>query len=331
MSLVATVLAATQLCCVPPATAPPPISLQGDTEIHDPALVVRSSPPRWVAYGTHGTALVADGRGGFAPGGESIAPQAWWQPFGDATKDRPPWAPDVSFHDGTWWMYYSVSRKGSGHSAIGLATSPTGLPGSWSDRGPVLASDGSQPYNAIDPNLLVAADGTWWLVFGSFWHGIYMAALDPSTGKVPAGALQLHHLAERPPVPPAGYDPHAGAIEGPFVLRRGDAYYLFVSFDHCCNGVGSTYNIRVGRSAAPTGPYVDKAGVGMLQGGGSPVLRSRGDAIGPGGQSVVHDPVGDRDLLVYHYYDARNGGRPTLGVNPLGWTFAGWPFVRRVG
>jgi arabinan endo-1,5-alpha-L-arabinosidase len=44
----------------------------------------------------------------------------------------------------------------------------------------------------------------------------------------------------------AGRD--GAAIEAPSILERDGMFYLFVSFDQCCKGVASTYNIRVGRA-----------------------------------------------------------------------------------
>jgi arabinan endo-1,5-alpha-L-arabinosidase len=35
------------------------------------------------------------------------------------------WAPDISFENGRWRMYYAVSTFGGNRSAIGLFTSPT--------------------------------------------------------------------------------------------------------------------------------------------------------------------------------------------------------------
>ena len=65
----------------------------------------------------------------------------------------------------------------------------------------------------------------------------------------------------------------------------------------------------------------------MLSGGGTLVLSSHDRIIGPGGQSVVHDDAQGQDLLVYHYYDGDLGGMGRLGINVLGWTPSGWPYV----
>ena len=59
------------------------------------------------------------------------------------------------------------------------------------------------------------------------------------------------------------------AIEAPYITKRGDDYYLFVNWDYCCRGVNSTYNVRVGRSEHVEGPYVDRQGKQMLEGGGT--------------------------------------------------------------
>jgi hypothetical protein len=74
------------------------------------------------------------------------------------------------------------------------------------------------------------------------------------------------------------------AIEGNSIFKFESYYYLFVSWDKCCSGTNSTYNIRVGRSLSVSGPYVDKAGVALTNGGGSLLLGSHGSIIGPGGQ-----------------------------------------------
>lgn len=230
------------------------------------------------------------------------------------------WAPDISFWNGKWHLYYSVSTFGKNRSAIGLATSPTLDPKRadyrWSDEGSVIESNIGDNWNAIDPNLIVDANGQPWLTLGSFWSGIKLVKLDPKTGKVPDGQ-QLFSVARRPE--------KGGAIEAPFLVRHGDFYYLFVSFDACCRGVNSTYNIRVGRSKEITGPYVDRDGKSLLDGGGTLVLEGQGRWRGPGHNSVYQE--NGRDWLVYHAYDAEDNGASKLRIEPIRWDDAGWPQV----
>jgi arabinan endo-1,5-alpha-L-arabinosidase len=100
-------------------------------------------------------------------------------------------------------------------------------------------------------------------------------------------------------------------------------YYLFVSWDRCCNGASSTYNVRVGRSTSVTGPYTDKAGVAMARGGGTLVVAGDDRWKGPGHNAVlVSDGL---TYNVYHSYDAMNNGRQTLRISELHWDADGWP------
>ena len=153
------------------------------------------------------------------------------------------WAPDIIFYN--WTRLPVLFRFApSAPTALRLAWRPTPpstprapLTPGWI-RGEVISSQKTDNYNAIDPNLTFDKDGQPWLVFGSFWSGIKMIKVDPSTLK-PAANEELISLAAKP-----GTD----AIEGGFITRRGDFYYLFVSHDFCCTGVMSTYNIRVGCS-----------------------------------------------------------------------------------
>ncbi|MFI6107586.1 family 43 glycosylhydrolase [Streptomyces sp. NPDC051310] len=239
------------------------------------------------------------------------APPRWWSRY---SAENDPWAPDLSYHGGRYLMYYSVSAFHSNTPAIGLATSTTGKPGSWKDQGIVHSSTAGSDYNAIDPDLLVDDDGTWWLAFGSHWSGIKMIRLDPRTGKQYAGDTTRHSLASRSKAP--------RAVEGPTVVKRNGYYYLFASYDTCCSGTTSTYKIKVGRATKPTGPYYDRKGVAMNRDGGTVVMASHGSVIGPGGQDIMRD--GGKDLLVYHYYDGRDNGAPKLGINLLKWS-GGWP------
>lgn len=235
------------------------------------------------------------------------------------------WAPDISFFNGRYHLYYSISTFGSNRSAIGLATTETLDPANpsagWNDHGPVVQSRPGDDFNAIDANHLMDADGRHWLALGSFWSGIKMFELDPASGMLAdeSGAGKIS-IARRP-VPEGA----PGAVEAPFIIRRGSYYYLFVSYDFCCRGVTSSYYLVVGRAREATGPYLDPDGRDMLHGYGSLLLRGGQRFRGPGHNAVLQD--GDADYLVYHAYDAEGDGIPTLRIAHLRWTDDDWPSV----
>jgi arabinan endo-1,5-alpha-L-arabinosidase len=237
------------------------------------------------------------------------------------------WAPDISFVNGRYRLYYSVSTFGSNRSAIGLATSPTldpAKPGyGWRDEGLVVQSRPGDDYNAIDPNLIVDAQGNQWLALGSFWTGLKLFRLDPATGKPRDPAAKPIALASRPV--PAGAP---SIIEAPFVFRHGDWYWLIASYDYCCKGVNSTYYTVIGRSKTVEGPYRGKDGSSMLQGGGTVLLRAdlqeKQRFRGPGHAGHYRDADGT-DHLVYHAYDRQARGAPTLRMARLNWGADGWP------
>jgi arabinan endo-1,5-alpha-L-arabinosidase len=232
------------------------------------------------------------------------------------------WAPDISYFNGRYNLYYSASTFGSNRSSIGLTTNETLDPASdkyrWVDQGKVISSSDSDDWNAIDPNIILDERGQPWLSFGSFWSGIKLRKLDPATGKLDPKDSTLYSLASRPRTPDL-----AGSVEAPFIIRKSGYYYLFVSFDFCCRGKDSTYNIRVGRSQTVTGPYTDRDGNDLREGGGTLVLAGRGRWRGPGHCAILTGKDGDR--IVYHAYDAEKRGIPTLRIGSLIWDAKGWP------
>ena len=237
------------------------------------------------------------------------------------------WAPDISLHDGTYYLYYCVSAGGKITSAIGVATNKTLDRGSpafkWLDHGIVVQS---VPYrdlwNAIDPQLVLAADGTPWLAFGSFWAGLRLAKLAPDRLHL-AEPQEWRSLAKRErSVLVDDAEPEPASIEAPFIFRKGDYYYLFASWDHCCRGANSDYKVVVGRAKEITGPYVDARDERMDKGGGT--LLIQGNEHWPGvGHNSVYTFEG-RDWFVAHAYDARDHGWSKLKVIELTWE-SGWP------
>jgi arabinan endo-1,5-alpha-L-arabinosidase len=259
---------------------------------------------------------------------------AWIQEMSPKTSEL--WAPDVSYFDGLYHLYYAFSAFGKNTSGIALATNETLDRGSskykWVDRGLVLRSFAEDDFNAIDPNLVLDAKGDAWLSFGSFWSGIKMRKLDRKTGLLSKTDTKLYSLASRKKAAEAGprnpdLPPDSEAIEAPFVFHHGEYYYLFVSWDLCCRGTRSTYRTMVGRSKSVTGPYVDRDGQPMAAGGGSPLLKANAEWVGPGGESLLHLP--NEDLMVFHAYSAVNG-RPSLHISTVGWK-DGWPEVALAG
>ncbi len=232
------------------------------------------------------------------------------------------WAPDISFFNNQWFLYYAVSNFGSQNSAIGLATNLTldqkNPNYKWVDQGIVLRSNPGDQWNAIDPNLVIDENGETWLAWGSFWQGIWMRKIDKTTGQFDVNDTTYHHLADRSTGPGS-----TTAIEGVFIVPRAGKWYMFASFDQCCQGIDSTYNVRVGRSDSLTGPYLDRDGVPMTKGGGTLILSAYGQWKGPGHNGMlIEDGI---YWMVYHAYDAKQIGIPKLRIESISWDAEGWP------
>jgi arabinan endo-1,5-alpha-L-arabinosidase len=248
----------------------------------------------------------------------------------ESPKTKELWAPDISYFDEKFHLYYAYSSFGVNTSGIALLTNKTLNPQSpnfhWVDEGPVLRSRAEDDFNAIDPNLVLDQKGHAWLSFGSFWSGIKMRKLDRKTGKFSTEDTRTYSLASRhkpehfEPAKP-GLPSDYQAIEAPFIVHHGDFYYLFVSYDLCCRGTKSTYRTMVGRSREVTGPYLDADGKKMSDGAAMPFLSANQKWLGPGGESVLLQKEGD--IIVYHAYDAKIG-TPSLQISTLIWD-NDWP------
>ena len=252
----------------------------------------------------------------------------WIRQRSPATKDL--WAPDISYVNHQYRLYYAYSLFGKNTSGIALATNQTLDPTSpdfqWIDRGLVLESKAGDSYNAIDPNFVLDQKGGAWLVFGSFWDGIKMRRLDEA-GMLSKTDSTLYSLARRmkpdnaepaPPNLPANWE----AIEAPFIVHHRGYFYLFISWDLCCRGLKSSYKTMVGRSKSITGPYVDATGKLLTDGGGTPLLIGNKRWLGPGGESILLGRK-DKDLIVFHAYDAKTG-KPSMQLSTIDWD-GGWP------
>lgn len=291
--------------------------LEGDIRIHDPSTIVRCKD-RYYVFGTgRGIPILCSDdlytwrRAGkvFDRIPESVKK---YVPKNDG---QTVWAPDVIYHNGLYYLYYSVSAWGQYVSAIGLATNRTLDPNDpdyrWVDRGMVVHSVEGQALNAIDPGVICCPDGTMWLCYGSYHGNIELVQLDPNTGLRIAPDSKVYIIANR--------------SEAAKIIHRDGQYYLFVNHGSCCQGTNSTYNIRVGRSPKITGPYLDYYGQDLIRAPGTLFIASSGSQIGPGhfGHIVLKDGI---ERFSLHYEgDLVQGGRSFLASKPLLWTIDGWP------
>ncbi|MBQ8127781.1 MAG: family 43 glycosylhydrolase [Prevotella sp.] len=238
------------------------------------------------------------------------------------------WAPDIIRWHGRWWLGYSCSTFGKNTSAIGLMTSDR-LNGRWNDEGCIVASrEKRDDWNAIDPAFVIDDDDQPWLTWGSFWDGIQLARLDSTMhlASRPVTIARRH----RPGDPNAAENPtskYAGrnAIEAPFILRHDGYYYLFVSWDYCCRGAKSNYRVAVGRSKKVSGPYLDREGRDMLEGGGTLFLEGDKTEYEAAGHCAAYDLPGGESVFICHGYSTKLGGQSILIQRPITWTADGWP------
>ena len=111
----------------------------------------------------------------------------------------------------------------------------------------------------------------------------------------------------------------ANVVEGPFVLRRGQWFYLFYSGNGCC-GRECNYALGVARARALFGPWVKNPR--------NPILSENAAWKCPGHGSIVSDSQ-RRDFLLYHSYSANDSiyvGRQAL-LDQVNWGEDGWPTI----
>ena len=243
---------------------------------------------------------------------------------------RSVWAPDAIVVGDAVRVYFSASRFfGGNDSTIGFLENahfdPNKPTEGWVDRGEVIDSRKDRNfYNCIDPEVHIDARGRHWLYFGSYYAGLYVVELDPKTGKM------LDPVGKPPVIVARNTGSKENALEGSAVAYRDGFYYLFVSYGLAAQGVRSTYQIMVGRSKDPVGPFVDAAGKSMVDGGHVNFLKTSPPMFSPGHCEVMKDDKG-RWLMSYHYYDGRKywtdgkWGLPRVQVREMIWSEDGWP------
>ncbi len=240
-----------------------------------------------------------------------------WQFVGDAFMKKPDWksaggiwAPDASFHNNQFYIYYSFSTWGDPNPGIGVATSDT-PEGPFTDHGKVFLSSEVGVPNSIDP-VFFEDEGHSYLVWGSF-HGIYGIELSADGLQTTGSKFQI-----------AGKD-----FEGSYIYKRGNYYYYFGSSGSCCEGAKSTYHVRVGRSLNFKGPYIDKDGKSLLQDGGTLLLEKDSGSegfVGPGHNGDIVTDDDGQTWMIYHAFNKKNTSGRLMLLDKITWT-NDWPEI----
>jgi arabinan endo-1,5-alpha-L-arabinosidase len=316
----------------------------GYISIHDPSSIVYEDASQ--AYYQFGTGLLQDeflsshvSKDGYTweKGNPIFTEAPAWVAVNVTKGITTFWAPDIIYMNNLWHLYYAVSTFGSQVSCIGVAVTKSLDPNNpsylWKDQGfPVICSSTSTPYNTIDPHVFIDQNtNRIWMNYGSYWNGIFIVEL---TGNPIVGQTQ------GTPINIAQHSDKNRDIEASWVQAdANNNFWLFVNYGQCCEGVNSTYNIRMGMSKnTPLGPYIDADGVPMLQSGGTLLMTTDGRQIGPGqigfptgGPSSGPAGNASAPIVSYHYYDLNSNppGKPILGQAEFDWsTDNGFPTIR---
>jgi len=293
--LVAAVLSLLPLCASSPALA----QLSGEPYIHDPSTVIQSDG-KYYTFGTGGGGLMSED--GYT-----------WH--SGAVRTGGGVAPDVIKIGDRYYVSYAVGGGGmsGGHASnVKVMWTKTLDPKSpdfgYHDLGIVASSNGIEDCDAIDPAFLYAK-GHLWLSYGTYFGFIRIVELDPKTGLRVAGNKPVNVSID---------------MEATDMMYRDGWYYLLGTHGTCCDGANSTYNIRVGRSRNPTGPYVDNVGIPLLKGGGKLVAAASGRHYGLGHFGLLDLGDGVQKFSMHYEADMDRSGRSVLAIRPLLWK-DGWP------
>jgi xylan 1,4-beta-xylosidase len=217
------------------------------------------------------------------------------------------WAPEITHWNNRYYVYY-VGRKKGGPLSIAVATADK-PEGPYTDHGPMI----SQPAGSIDPVLVPNEKGEPYLIWKEDGNSrkqptvLWAQPLSPDGTKLVGEMKELFRND-------AAWE--GNVVEGPFVVRRKDYFYLFYSGNACC-GRGCHYGFGVARAKNLLGPWEKNPA--------NPILAENAEWRCPGHGSIVNDGQG-RDFLLYHAYDAKDFiyvGRQGL-LDEITWTQDGW-------
>ncbi len=272
----------------------------GKPFIHDPSCIVECNG-KYYTFGTGGGGL--------------ISPDGWHWESG-AVRPGGGAAPDAIKIGDRYLIAYSTTGggMGGGHASSIMTMwnkdlDPNSPDFGYTEAVEVAKSLIDEDCNAIDAGLLMGPDGRLWCTYGTYFGHIRQVELDPATGFRKEGneAIDIGRN-----------------MEASTMMYRDGWYYLLGTHGSCCDGVNSTYNIVVGRSRSPQGPFIDNVGRSMIEGGGKMVINSENRLIGPGHFGRFIEDEGIEKMSFHWEADMDQSGRSVLAIRPLLWK-NGWP------
>jgi arabinan endo-1,5-alpha-L-arabinosidase len=270
----------------------PAFALEGQINCHDPSTVTQCNG-KWYTWGTSGVMVSDDG---------------WtWRNGTRASASGA--APDVIHVGDRYFMFISHGTMIWTNSLDPQSPDYGWHDGSRNLFGYEYTGDFVNP---IDPGaFLDPTDGRFWLTYGSYVGYTRIIELDPKTG------LRMDDK----------FTNIAINCEATTMIYHDGWYYLLGTHGSCCAGTSSGYNIRVGRSKSPKGPFIDHTGLDMLKGGGKLVIGSGGRYVGAGHfglLNLVDDGV--QKFSMHWEADMDRGSASVLDIRPLLWK-DGWPIA----
>jgi len=234
------------------------------------------------------------------------------------------WAPYILQYKNKFRLYYCVSAFGLQTSYIGLAESESPL-GPWTQKSCVVKTKRGDKMNAIDPSIVTdQSTGKVWMHYGSYFGGLFAVQLNPETGLTLQANDQGHSTARRANM-------KKDNIEAPEIIynQKLKKYFLFVSYDPLM----TTYNVRVGRSEKPEGPFLDFSGNDLRDTiNHYPLLThpyrfdNHPGWAGTGHCSVFQNEKGEF-FMAHQARLSPDNQLMDLHVREIKWTANGWPVV----
>ncbi len=272
----------------------------GDAFIHDPSTIMLSEGK----YYTFGT------------GQDGLQSVDGWHWTREAKRPHSGAAPDAIKIGDRYLVAWSSTGGGLGGGHAGQVLTmwnktldPTHPDFKYSEPCLIAYSEEDEDCDAIDAGLLMGPDGRLWCTYGTYFGEIRVIELDPATGTRMPGAKDI---------------PVAIDCEATTMIYRNGWYYLLGTHGTCCDGVNSTYNIVVGRSKSPTGPFIDNVGRDMRRGGGKMVITSYGPYRGAGHFGRYIEDEGVEKMSFHYEADLERSGKSILAIRPLLWV-KDWP------